>query len=100
MQEPKVITIGDVIDSTVMHINKWNPKGTHTELKGNPVMRIKMTIIYYLSRLIIQFDCVSFEGRIWFRLLYAICNLHYVINQSDEDRNYYALSKLLLRLFR
>ena len=43
MEEPKVTTIGDVIDSTVMHINKGNPllrgnpKGTHTELKGNPV---------------------------------------------------------------
>ena len=38
------------MDSTVMHISKGNPllrgnpKGTHTELKGNPLMRIKMTI--------------------------------------------------------
>ena len=42
------------MDSTVMHINKgnalsWgNPKGTHTERKGNAVMRIKNNIIYYL----------------------------------------------------
>ena len=33
MEEPKVITIGDVMDLTVMHIKK----GTHTERKGNAV---------------------------------------------------------------
>ena len=50
MEEPKVITIDDVFDSTVMHINDLprpnstltRPlciliKGTHTKLKGNPV---------------------------------------------------------------
>ena len=43
------------MDSTVMHINKgnalsWgNPKGTHTERKGNAVMRIKNNIIYYCT---------------------------------------------------
>ena len=31
MEEPKVITIGDVIDSTVMHINKGNAHGTQGE---------------------------------------------------------------------
>ena len=43
------------MDSTVMHINKgnalsWgNPKGTHTERKGNAVIRlIPMNIDYYL----------------------------------------------------
>ena len=36
MQEPKVITIGDVIDSTVMHINKGNPALFARESKGNP----------------------------------------------------------------
>ena len=35
MEEPKIITIGDVIDSTVMHINKENPL-FETESKGNP----------------------------------------------------------------
>ena len=35
MEEPKVITIGDVIDSTVMHINKENPLFAR-ESKGNP----------------------------------------------------------------
>ena len=35
MEEPKVITIGDVIDSTVMHINKGNPLFAR-ESKGNP----------------------------------------------------------------
>ena len=35
MEEPKIITIGDVIDSTVMHINKGNPLFA-TESKGNP----------------------------------------------------------------
>ena len=35
MQEPKVITIGDVIDSTVMHINKRNPLFAR-ESEGNP----------------------------------------------------------------
>ena len=55
MEEPKVITIDDVIDSAVMHINKGNPllrgnpKGTHTELKGNPVTGIIPNIYnYYL----------------------------------------------------
>ena len=61
MEEPKIITIGDVIDSTVMHINKGthflrrNPKGTHTELKGNPVTRIKMLNIYYSCLLMLWF---------------------------------------------
>ena len=46
IEEPKVITIDDVIDSTVLHLIKGthflrgNPKGTHTELKGNPVTRL------------------------------------------------------------
>ena len=31
MEEPKVITIGDVMDSTVMHINKGNAHGTQGE---------------------------------------------------------------------
>ena len=31
MEEPKIITIGDVIDSTVMHINKGDPHGTQGE---------------------------------------------------------------------
>ena len=31
MQEPKVITIGDVMDLTVMHINKGNAHGTQGE---------------------------------------------------------------------
>ena len=35
MEEPKVITIGDVIDSTVMHIDKGNPLFAR-ESKGNP----------------------------------------------------------------
>ena len=35
MEEPKVITIDDVIDSTVMHINKGNPLFAR-ESKGNP----------------------------------------------------------------
>ena len=35
MQEPKVTTKGDVIDSTVMHINKGNPHGTQGE-PSNP----------------------------------------------------------------
>ena len=35
MEEPKVITIGDVIDLTVMHINKGNPLFAR-ESKGNP----------------------------------------------------------------
>ena len=34
MEEPKVITIDDVIDSTVMHINKGNPLFAR-ESKGN-----------------------------------------------------------------
>ena len=33
--------------STLMHINEGNPKGTHTEHKGNTVTRIKMLTIYY-----------------------------------------------------
>ena len=53
MQEPEVITIDDVFDSTVMHINKGNPlfaresKGNPHGTQGNPATRIKMTIIYY-----------------------------------------------------
>ena len=54
MEEPKVITIDDVIDSTVMHTNKGaplfaggNPKGTHTELKGNPATGIVPNIYSY-----------------------------------------------------
>ena len=35
MEEPKVTTIGDVMDSTVMHINKGNPLFVR-ESKGNP----------------------------------------------------------------
>ena len=35
MEEVKVITIDDVIDSTVMHINKRNPLFAR-ESKGNP----------------------------------------------------------------
>ena len=35
MEEPKVITIDDVIDSTAMHINKGNPLFAR-ESKGNP----------------------------------------------------------------
>ena len=35
MEEVKVITIDDVIDSTVMHINKGNPLFAR-ESKGNP----------------------------------------------------------------
>ena len=35
MEEPKVITIDDVIDSTVMHINKGNPLFAR-ESRGNP----------------------------------------------------------------
>ena len=35
MQEPKMITIGDVIDSTAKHINKGNPLFAR-ESKGNP----------------------------------------------------------------
>ena len=35
MEEPKVITIGDVMDSTVMHINKGNAHGTQGE-RSNP----------------------------------------------------------------
>ena len=35
MEEPKVITIDDVIDSTVMHINKGNPLFAR-ESKGSP----------------------------------------------------------------
>ena len=35
MEEPKIITIADVIDSTVMHINKGNPLFAR-ESKGNP----------------------------------------------------------------
>ena len=34
MEEPKVITIADVIDSTVLHINKGNPLFAR-ESKGN-----------------------------------------------------------------
>ena len=34
MEEPKVITIGDVMDSTVMHINKGNALFAR-ESKGN-----------------------------------------------------------------
>ena len=43
MGEPKVITVVDVIDSTVMHINKGNPlfaresKGNPHGTQGNPV---------------------------------------------------------------
>ena len=53
MEEPKIITIGDVIDSTVMHINKRNPlfaresKGNPHGTQGNPVIRIIPNIIYY-----------------------------------------------------
>ena len=53
MEEPKVITIGDVMDSTVMHINKGNPlfaresKGNPRGTQGNPATRIKMTLIDY-----------------------------------------------------
>ena len=56
MEEPKVITIDDVIDSTVKHINKGNPlfaresRGNPTELKGNPVIRLIPNIIYYCGR--------------------------------------------------
>ena len=35
MEEPKIITIGDVIDSTVMHIDKGNPLFAR-ESKRNP----------------------------------------------------------------
>ena len=35
MEEPKIITIGDVTDSNVMHINKANPLFAR-ESKGNP----------------------------------------------------------------
>ena len=35
MEEPKVITIDDVIDSTVMHINEGNPLFAR-DSKGNP----------------------------------------------------------------
>ena len=35
MKEPKVITIGDVMDSIVTHINKGNPLFVR-ESKGNP----------------------------------------------------------------
>ena len=35
MEEPKVITIDDVIDSTVMDINKGNPLFAR-ESRGNP----------------------------------------------------------------
>ena len=35
MEKPKAITIGDVIYSTVMHINKGNPLFAR-EFKGNP----------------------------------------------------------------
>ena len=53
MQEPKVITIGDVIDSTVMYINKGNPlfaresKGNQHGTQGNPVTGIIPMNIYY-----------------------------------------------------
>ena len=35
MEEPEVITIGDVTDQTVLHINKGNPFFAG-ESKGNP----------------------------------------------------------------
>ena len=35
MEEPKVITIGDVTDSTFLHINKGNPLVAR-ESKGKP----------------------------------------------------------------
>ena len=47
------------MDSTVMHINKgnalsWgNPKGTHTERKGNAVTRIKNNIYNYFNNSVI-----------------------------------------------
>ena len=53
MEEPKVITIDEVIDSTVMHINKRNPlfaresKGNPHGTQGNPVIRLIPNIIYY-----------------------------------------------------
>ena len=37
------------------HFLRRNPKGTHTELKGNPVTRIKMLNIYYSCLLMLWF---------------------------------------------
>ena len=52
---PYVITIGDVMDSTVVHINKenallrGNPKGTYTEHKGKAVMRLNFAHLLLLQ---------------------------------------------------
>ena len=60
MQEPKVITISDVIDSTVMHINKGNPlfaresKGNPHGTQGNPVTRLKNNIVYYYQWIVMN----------------------------------------------
>ena len=54
-RNPKVIAIGDVNDSTVMHVNKGNPlfaresRGNPHGTQGNPVTGIIPNIIYYSS---------------------------------------------------
>ena len=50
MEEPKVITIDDVMDSTVMHINKGNPLFAR-ESKGNPHGTTTTTTFYWYSHI-------------------------------------------------
>ena len=41
--------MGDVIDSTLMHINKGDPLSVR-ESKGNPPAGLNFNIVYYSSR--------------------------------------------------
>ena len=68
MEEVKIITIGDVIDSTVMHINKGNPlfaresKGNPHGTQGNPVTGLNSQH----SRLLVYFGKIIFCQKIEF----------------------------------
>ena len=72
-----------------------NPKGTHTELKGNPVIRLKMLNIYYSYHF--YFFVVKFPK--FFNFPSSMEKIYLVEFTTFKENAIYGLQEILLDNF-